>query len=503
MQKVYRLSLMCVWLCLAVSCRSGQRAAPIDVPSSAMQLAAEEASSDQLFSVDESLPPNWWSLFGDAQLTGFVETALIKSPNLQATRAKIMRAAANADSMRAALYPNIFWGADVLRQKLSKTGLTSAFTQTAATPPSGSPPSATQLPVAGGLAGLPVYYSQYETEFTLNFDFDIWGKNKNMFRAAMGQLRANMADDAFSRLQLGISVAKVYYQLQVFYQRAAVAKALVDNQNMQLNLNRQRVQQNLDTHQTIFRSQANLTNFKKSLLQLQGQITVAEYQLKTLLAGNFDEEICNIQISEQALPKVPLPQNLPLHLIAHRPDITAQLWLIQSAGKQIKAAQAGFYPDFNIVALIGLQSLRLDKLFEGRSSYFSVDPALTLPVFDGGKLIANLHNSEVNYDLAILQYNQLVLNAVGEVLTDIAVLRNAEQQRLVLKENLEYQANLVELAKLRIAHHVGSEFDFLVNEATLLQVQDLELEALGDTLQAILSLIQALGGGYDTCYGET
>ena len=165
-------------------------------------------------------------------------------------------------------------------------------------------------------------------------------------------------------------------------------------------------------------------------------------------------------------------------------------------------AKAGFYPDFSITGLFGFQTLHLHKLFEWPSSYYNVDPAFTLPLFDGGRLLANLRGSEINYDLAILQYNQMVLNAIQEVLSNLSILYNniklLEDSAAIAKD----QEEVFKLTQLRTLHNLSSNLDMLIAEQNRLNAKDQETAALGNTLQAILSLIKALGGGYRTCEAE-
>lgn len=131
-----------------------------------------------------------------------------------------------------------------------------------------------------------------------------------------------------------------------------------------------------------------------------------------------------------------------------------------------------------------------------------MDPAFSLPIFDGGLLRANLRRREVDYNLAILQYNQMVLDATHEVLDGIVVLSNANQQLEEFKKETGYQADILDLTKLRVAHNLGSDLEYLTRESSLLTARDQEMLAYGQTLQAVLSLIKALGGGYEACKGE-
>ena len=360
-------------------------------------------------------------------------------------------------------------------------------------------PGGSSLPAPTTLGVIPVYFTQTETELALKWDLDLWGKNRNSLRAALGEVQAEIADEAFSRLQLGIAVAQVYFQLQVDYKRQEIAEALVANKISYQDLLQKRLDNNLNNIQTINVAQSNVATVKQRLLEIQGDIAVNEYQLKAYLAGDFDEQIVDTKIIAQPLPKVLLPCDLPLRLIARRPDIIAQLWLIESAGRQIDVAKAGFYPDFNLTAFLGFQTIHLHELFFKKSKFYNIDPAFTLPIFEGGRLVANLRGSEVNYDLAIFDYNNLVLNAAKEVLAGIAVLQNSELQLQELKTNTSYQEDLFNISNLRVKYNLNSALDDLSSEENLLNARDQEAVALGRTIQAMLALIKALGGGYDAC----
>ena len=477
-------------------CSSGTRADAMGIPDVAIEEAMQKVEGDPLIDMDRDIPLDWWTLFNDCQLSEFMAQALAANPTIQNARANILLAAYNADLVRSNLFPHFNWGGDVLIDKLSKTGLIPFNNPLSSAPP--APP----VPIPAGFNGIPVYFTQYETEILLDYDLDVWGKNRRLWEAALGKVYANIAEENFTRLIVTNSVARTYYQLQIDYQREEIAKRLVENQTNYLNLIQDRQRSSLENELAIQSAQANVSSTKDSLIAIQTDIAVQEYQLKAYLAGDFLEQISDINIERQPLPRVPLPGDLPLHLIAHRPDIISQLWLIQSAGQSIEAAKAGFYPDFNLTGLIGFQTIHLPKLFQFRSTYYNLDPAFTLPIFDGGRLKANLRGSEVNYDLAIIQYNDLVLRAVQDVLTSLALLAKSEQQFQEYKNQVGNQEEIYRLTKLRAQHNLNSDLDVLSSEYTMLLIRDREIVARGNTIQAILSLIKALGGGYEACYEE-
>lgn len=476
-------------------CTSTTYVSSIDPPVQALEKAVEERSEDALFVKNTLIPQEWWLLFGDVQLNAFIQKALENNPILQKAKMQILAAAYNAASVESVLYPYLSWGANVSRQKLSETGVIPFNSG-----PSSSGAPSTDVPVtAGRESRMSEYFSVYETEINLKYSFDFWGKNRNIFRAALGAVQANVAEEAFARLQLAFLVADVYYKLQMNYKREELAKSLLDNRQRYFELVQRRVRANIDNDLSLQNAESNLFDTQESLLLIQGDIEVNRYQLMAHMAGNFDEEIGPLAIAQKPLPRVPLPENLPLHLISRRPDITAQLWLIESAGRQIDVAKAGFYPDFNLSALFGFQAIRFTELFKWPSSYFNIAPAVSLPIFDGGRLIANLRASEINYDLAILTYNDLVLNAAKEVLESLAILRNTWERLKAFERKFDSQSELHRLTSLRVSHSLNTSLDALSSQANRLIAQDQTVVAQGKTIHAILELIRALGGGYDNC----
>lgn len=472
------------------ACSNGTHAIPVDPPFDVIESAIASNSDEPFIDRDACFPDKWWELFEDPQLNAIIEKTLLHNPTLQMAQAKILAAAYNADRVRSALYPYLGWGADVSRQKLSKTGVIPFATAPGA-------PIIDVPTVPGRDSRIPVYFTLYETEVNLKYTFDFWHKNCNTLRAALGEVQARIAEEAFSRLQLSTSVAEVYFELQSNYKIQEIAQGIVDNRQSYLNLIERRIKSNLDTALSLQLAQLNLSDAQDHLLEVQGAIAVSEYQLLAYMADDFNEELVKNDITKITLPRVPVPEDLHLNLISRRPDITAQLWVIKSAGLRIEVAKAGFYPDFNLSAFFGFQTIHFAELFKWPSRYFNVDPAVSLPIFDGGLLIADLNTSEVNYDLAILNYNDLVINAAKEVLTSLAVLKNSNQRLIEAEKKAANQEKLFELTTLRARHNLGNNLDELTIQGNYLRSQEQEIISLERTLQALLDLIKALGGGYE------
>jgi NodT family efflux transporter outer membrane factor (OMF) lipoprotein len=479
-------------LTASTGCYTRQDGEPFkELPVAALQQAVDESNDDSLFEVVDWIPENWWEIFDDPQLNEFIETTLINNPTLQSAKTKILLAITTADKVRSALYPTISWNADVQREKLSKTGVlpvsgTGAISSSSAIP---------QAPI--NPAVIPVYFTQYETALNILYDFDLWGKNRNTFKAALGEVQSAIADEAFTRLSLSIAVAEVYFLLQADYEQLRLLQQIHTNREHYFELVKKRVQYNLDDNLIFYAALNNLIAANQALLVTEANVAVGENQLRAYLAGDFQEEICDVHIDQRPLPKVPLPEALPLHLISHRPDIISKLWLIESTCYKIEVAVAGFYPDVNLMAFGGFQTIHLQKWFQAQSTYGDIQLATSLPIFTGGLLTANLRASEVNYDLEVLDYNQLIIDAVKQVLNGIVVLKNNNEQLKQFRLEAEDQQEIFRLTNLRIEHNIGSNLDYLNSENEFLLIKQQEVIALRNTLHSILELIKALGGGYD------
>ncbi len=180
-------------------------------------------------------------------------------------------------------------------------------------------------------------------------------------------------------MALSVSVAQAYFRLQMNYARRCVASEFVAIQKELADLTEERTRGNLDTDINVQNSRTSISSAERLLLQIDVDIEIVKHQLQALLAGDFEEEICSIDLEEKPLPRIPLPVDIPLELLAHRPDIISQLWLLESAGRQIEVAKAGFLPNINLTAFAGYQSIHFLHLFLPQSGDGNMEAAFSLP----------------------------------------------------------------------------------------------------------------------------
>lgn len=417
---------------------------------------------------------DWWLAYGDTQLTRLMQQALANSPSLATAQARLARAQAVAGLSRATGRPQVNAGVDASYGRQSGNYL---FPK----PPLGD----------GG-----EYISQGQASVNFGYDLDLWGRNAALIRAAEAQEKAARFDLDAARLALTTSIARAYAQLAAQYdtrdvllatqhQRAAIHKLVV-----------QRVSSGLDTQVEVKQAETNEAALRVELEQLATAIKVTGLQLAALTG---DMPAAADTITRPHLSAVPftLPASLPLDLLGRRPELAAQRARIETAFREAESAKAQFYPNINLSALIGFQSIGLGRLLSSDSQMNSVGPAIRLPIFDGGRLRANYAAKTADIDAAIAQYNQSVLSAAQDVAEQLTRVTDLAREEKATKEALDAAEEAYRLAMLRYRGGLSPYLTVLTVETQLL-AQRRAMAALRSRREELhIALIRALGGGFN------
>jgi NodT family efflux transporter outer membrane factor (OMF) lipoprotein len=165
-----------------------------------------------------------------------------------------------------------------------------------------------------------------------------------------------------------------------------------------------------------------------------------------------------LQVEPRALADarpVPLPDTLPADLLARRPDITAARWRVEAATHDVASAKASFYPNVNLSAFVGLSSIGLGRLLDAGSEQWGVGPAIHLPIFDAGRLRANLRGKSADLDLAVESYNGAVLDAVRDVADQLASARSITRQQAQQREAQAAAESAYDIAAAAVPRRPG------------------------------------------------
>jgi NodT family efflux transporter outer membrane factor (OMF) lipoprotein len=434
-----------------------------------------EAYASDLF-VSGSWPElRWWKQFHDPRLEELILQGIALNPSIGIADAQTRLAAAQAKIVGSALQPKLDLGGDITRYQVSKTGVFG-----------GTPPGV-----------FPFTYTQSEIFLNFQLEIDWWGKHRAALRSALGEVRARDVEAFAARISLGIEIAQAYYRYQVLQTRLQLAEKLVANRTENLHLIGLRVKKNLSSDIDYNTANIDLANSVALMQSLKQDSFIAKHVLQVLVAGQFDEEIPAVDLEPLAKNVFVLPNDLPIDLISHRPDITAQIWRTESASKDVYVAKAQFYPNLNLLALGGFQTIFFRELFKNKSKYGDAGPAIHLPIFEGGALKGNLRSKEEEYTIAVLQYENLLIDAVREVLDGITNVQQWNERYFALEQASQASARTLQLNEKRLISHLNSKIEVLESEKRWITDYDNTVQSLGAGVLSRISLIRALGGGFD------
>jgi NodT family efflux transporter outer membrane factor (OMF) lipoprotein len=413
---------------------------------------------------------DWWKAFGDAQLDRLVEQALTDNPNLRVAAARVVKAQSAVAIARADDWPQIDGQLDAQRMQFQKTYI--------------------YPPPYGG--------SQFNfgtLQANGSWALDFFGKNAATIAAAVGQERAAQAEQDAARVLLAANVVRAYVQwARVEDQRAVAERTLAQRQEM-LKLVHDRVQAGLDTQMEMRQNESNRADSHAQITALEQQADAARNALAALLGQpRLPEGVTAPRLSE--FSALALPTQLSADWLGRRADIVAARWRVEAAKGQVKVAKAAFYPNINLVGAIGLQSLGFGQWLQSGALEWNVGPAITLPIFEAGKLRANLRGQAADLDAAIESYNATVIDAMRDVADQAQAMKSLATQHTQQAQALTAAEGAYAIAQDRYRVGLGTYLDVLFSEGAVLaqrrQVVDLRAQAL----VAQASLAQALGGGW-------
>jgi NodT family efflux transporter outer membrane factor (OMF) lipoprotein len=458
-------------LLLLAACASTGGLAPSSKQIDGASLQASRTIADARLPAAEWPADEWWKRFDDPQLNALVDEALAGNPSMGAARARLDRAASLAVVAGAQLTPHASAGADVNRQRFSGTGI--------------FPP-----PIGGA------WYTQSQLALQFSYELDFWGKNRAAYDAALGQVRAAEVDAFAAKLLLSAVVAHAYAQLGHSFDQLDVADATLAQRQAILDLTRQRLAAGLDTKVELKQAEAAMSAARLRIAAIEEDIALARNQLAAL-AGKGPDRGLSIERPRAQVRSVSVPSTLPADLLGRRPDVVAQRWRVESARRDIDSAKAQFYPNVNLAALAGVQSVAPGKLLTKDSALYTADAAVQLPIFDGGRLRGNLGAKDADYDLAVEQYNQTVLDAVREVVDRMASLRSVDAQRAEARTGLAAAEEAYTIAIARYRAGLGNYLQVLAAETQVLEQRNLQADLRYRELDLSIDLIRALGGGFE------
>lgn len=414
--------------------------------------------------------PQWWRDFGDEELDRLVALALEGNPNLKLAQARLARAQAVSEGARSALLPQVNGSLDITHQRYSANGLV-------------PPPLGGTTMTDGTL------------QLSGSWELDFFGKNRAALDAALNAAQAAQADTEAARVLLASNVARAYFQLARIDEQLAVARRALAQREESLRLVQDRVRAGLDTNLELRQSEGALPEARQQIEALQEQAALAQHALSAL-TGQGNQAVVKGAPSLATAHSIAMPAELPADLLGQRADIVAARWRVEAAGHDVGNAKAQFYPNVNLVAFAGLSSLGLGRLLDAGSQQWGVGPAIRLPIFEAGRLRANLRGKTADLDAAVESYNATVLDAIRDAADQIASSQSIARQQAEQRDAQAAAESAYEIARQRYGAGLGTYLNVLTAETAVLTQRRLGVDLAARALDTQVALLRALGGGY-------
>jgi multidrug efflux system outer membrane protein len=416
----------------------------------------------------------WWQVFQDPQLTVYLGEALTNNWDIQIAAARVLQAEAALRIARSQFFPTINAGGDLVTSRASENG------------PSPVPPT---LNPQRGYGDVFVSMPAYEV--------DLWGKIRRANEAARARLLATQDAERTVRQTLVAQVATAYLDLLELDYELEIARRTYQVRTNSLVLTAAREEGGVAAMQDVAQAKILVYGAEASIVDIQRLREQQENTLCFLLGRNPGSLQRGAGFTaQQVRPEV--PAGLPSALLERRPDIQTAEQLLVAANADIGQAKAAFYPQLALTGFYGYQSVALSDLFTSGSRTWQFGPAVTMPLFTGGRLRANLKVTQAQYQEAMATYQKTVQNAFREVSDSLIAYRRTREFRERQEERTQANREATELANIRYDGGVTSYLEVLYNEQELFSAELNLARARLDELLSVVTLYRSLGGGWQT-----
>ena len=414
---------------------------------------------------------DWWTKLGDVQLDALITEALKDNPDLASADARAKEAQSQVAAQNAKRLPTVNAAGSVAGVYL--------------------PTTAVPAPIGGSFGTYPAVYASF------SWSLDLWGGKRAAWEAALGQARAAEVDAHAARLTLSVNVARAYVQLGYAFAEKDVTDAQLKRANASHALVKQRVAAGIDNRLQIKQAETEVASAEQQAAVADEAIDAARIALAVLLGKGPDRGLDIARPQALQAAALALPPNLTADLIGRRADLVAARWRVEAATKSIAAVKTEFLPNIGLSAFAGLTSSSFDNLLSLPARFALVQPAISLPIFDGGRRRSDLNNADAGYDLAVAHYNSTLVGAINDVADKLANLGSLQTQIAAQQRALDAARGAYDLSQQRYKAGIGSYLDTLSVQQQLLTAEQRAAALAAQQVDTSVRLVQALGGGFD------
>lgn len=429
----------------------------------------------------------WWKLYADPELDRLVESANASNQTLRQAVARVDEARALARVAGSYLFPSVSANPGFSRTRVSGTR---------ASPTTGQPVTTAAT------------YNDWIIPADLSYEIDVWGRVRRTYESSRATARAVVADEAVVALAVQADVASFYYTIRSLDLQNEILTQTIGAYREQVRILSVQLKNGLIAPIAVYQAQAILdttvaeqrdvqrarANLEHAVAILCGR-AASDFSIAALTRGDVAVE-GNVAAAPVAAPPC-VPAGLPADLLNRRPDVAEAEQNVVAANANVGEAMAEFYPRFTLTGVAGFESARASDLFAWQSRIASILPGISIPLFQGGRLTANLAATKARYEQSVGAYVQAVLVAYGDVEDALTDLRALTEEADSLRAAVDASQGYLRLARSQFKYGLvdylvvtDAERTLLANQLQLAQTTNLQMGAS-------VHLIKALGGGWE------
>ena len=417
---------------------------------------------------DAALHGNWWEIFGDSQLNALEEQVNISNQNVAAAFASFMAARAVVRQARSQYFPTVSVGGSIVRQH--------------------------QPGSANGGSG--TTFTEYSLPFDASWTPDLWGRVRNTVRANVANAQASAADLENTRLTAHAELAVDYFQLRGQDALKQLLDSTVVAYEESLKLTTALYETGIDSDEAVAEAETQLETARAQDTNLG--ILRAQYEHAIALLVGQPASSFSIAVEPLKTPPPAIPFGVPSQLLERRPDIAATERLMAQANAQIGVARAAFYPTLTLSASAGFQSTKASSWLTWPSRFWSVGPAISENIYDGGLRRATVQQVRAQYDQTVANYRGTVLTAFQQVEDNLSTLRVLSKEIQEQDTAIRSAQRSLTLATDRYRLGIDPYLNVITAQTTLFGNQRTAVDLRVQQIVASVQLIEAVGGGWDS-----
>ena len=331
----------------------------------------------------------------------------------------------------------------------------------------------------------------------LNWEIDLFGRVRRSYEAARAEVQAIEADYHNMMLSVTANVASTYFMIRSLDAQIDVLVTTIHARQESLHLATERLEAGLTDELDVARARADLANTEANLFSIRANREETENSLATLLGQPASAmRLAHHPTPEHGAPPR-VPAGLPSRMLERRPDVAAAERSLASANAQIGVAIAAFYPQVKLTGAAGFESADIGSLFAWPARFWQIGPSVTIPIFEGGRNVANLAIAKARYEENVAQYRGRVLTAFQDVENALSGLRNLAGQAEAEDRAVDAARRSLQLSQDKYNKGASTYLDVLDAQRTLLQYEQTSAQLVGQRLQTTVQLIKALGGDWN------